>query len=75
MAVAPGSNVKASGNPGAKELSIDSERTAVLIMDYQNDIVSMVPEQARKPLLARAGVILKAAREANLQIIYPDGPG
>jgi nicotinamidase-related amidase len=70
MAAATRSSVKAPGDPGGKGLTIDFARTAVLIMDYQNDIVSMMPEQARKPLLHRAGVILKAAREAGLPIIY-----
>ena len=55
---------------GAQELTIHFGLTAVLIMDYQNDIVSMMPEQARKPILSKAEVILKAAREAHLLIIY-----
>jgi hypothetical protein len=43
--------VKVPRPRGAQELTIDSGQTAVLIMDYQNDIVSMMPEQARKPAL------------------------
>jgi len=54
-------------NPG---LTINSARTAVLIMDYQNDIVSMLPENVQAPLLDRASTILKKARQAHLPIIY-----
>lgn len=56
--------------PMAKELSLDRGRTAVLIMDYENDILGMLPEKAQAPLLERAGAILKGAREAHLPIIY-----
>jgi nicotinamidase-related amidase len=56
--------------PGAKELTLDPGRTAVLVMDYQNDILGMLPEKAQAPLLERASAILKAAREAHLPIIY-----
>jgi nicotinamidase-related amidase len=52
------------------ELTINSARTAVLIMDYQNDIVSMLPENVRVLLLDNAGVILKKARQAHLPVIY-----
>jgi len=45
-------------------------RTAVLVMDYQNDIVAMMPEPARGPLLDKASEIVKAARAARLPIIY-----
>ncbi len=55
---------------GAQELTIHFGQTAVLIMDYQNDIVSMMPEQARKPLLDKAHSILRRAREAHVQVIY-----
>jgi len=52
------------------ELTITSARTAVLIMDYQNEIVSMLPENVQAPLLDRASVILKKARQAHLPIVY-----
>lgn len=54
----------------APEFTINNARTAVLIMDYQNDIVSMLPENAQVPLLDRASAILKKARQAHLPIIY-----
>jgi nicotinamidase-related amidase len=57
--------------PAAKtELAIDRARTAVLVMDYQNDIVGMVPDKARSPLLDKASEAVKAARHAGLPIIY-----
>jgi nicotinamidase-related amidase len=52
------------------ELTINSARTAVLIMDYENDIVGSLSEDVRLPLLERARTILKQARQAKLQIIY-----
>ena len=60
----------ATKTPVKKELSIDPGRTAVLIMDYENDIINMVPEKSRSPLLDKASAILKSAREAHLPIIY-----
>src|SRR5512135_2524087 len=51
-------------------LTINPARTALLIMDYQNDIVGMLREDIRGPLLERASMILKEARKAKLQIIY-----
>ena len=50
--------------------TINPGNTAVLIMDYENDIVGMLPEDARGPLIERAKTILKAARQAKIQIIY-----
>src|SRR5208283_3430270 len=70
MVVAARPGVKAPVGPGSKGLALDLERTAVLVMDYQNDIVAMVPEAARKPLLDRAARILGRARAARLQVIY-----
>lgn len=52
------------------EFTLNSARTAVLVMDYQNDIVSMLPENVQVPLLDRASAILKKARQAHLPIIY-----
>lgn len=51
-------------------LTINTARTAILIMDYQNEIVSMLPEKVQAPLLDRAGAILKKARQAHLPIVY-----
>lgn len=44
--------------------------TAVLIMDYQNDIVGFVSEAARDALLQRAPAFLAKARAAGMPIIY-----
>ena len=57
-------------NPVTKELALDRGRTAVLVMDFENDIVSMLPAKAQAPLLDKASEILKSAREAHLPIIY-----
>ena len=51
-------------------LTIDKTRTALLIMDYQNDIVNFLPEKDRAPLLEKASAILKEARRVGLQVIY-----
>ena len=51
-------------------LTIDKSRTALLIMDYQNDIVNFLPEKDRDPLLDKASTILKEARRAGIQVIY-----
>ena len=60
-----------AAKPAAKtELSIDRAHTAVLVMDYQNDIVAMMSEKARSPLLDKASEAVKAARQAGLPIIY-----
>ncbi|HXW69287.1 MAG TPA: cysteine hydrolase [Dissulfurispiraceae bacterium] len=53
-----------------KKLVFDSARTAVLIMDYQNDIIAMLPEKERLPLLEKAGAILKESRQSGLRVIY-----
>jgi nicotinamidase-related amidase len=53
-----------------EKLAIDNARTAVLIMDYQNDIVGMLPEKEQTPLLEKASAILKEARQAGLPVIY-----
>ncbi len=51
-------------------LSIDRSKTAVLIMDYQNDIVGMLPEKEQGPLLEKAASILKEARRTAMPVIY-----
>ncbi len=51
-------------------IEIDKAATAVLIMDYQNDMVERVPEQERKVLLASASTVLAAARKAAMPVIY-----
>jgi len=56
--------------PAPAGLSIDKSRTALLIMDYQNDIVGMLPEKEQGPLLERAASILTEARRAAIPVIY-----
>jgi nicotinamidase-related amidase len=56
--------------PAPAGLSIDKSRTAVLVMDYQNDIVGMLPEKERGPLLERAASVLKEARGSGMPVIY-----
>jgi len=50
--------------------SLNPARTAVLIMDYQNDILGMLPDTVQASLLEKAGAILKAARDARVTVIY-----
>lgn len=52
------------------ELSLDRSRTAVVIMDYQNDIVGMLPEKEQGPLLERAATVLNEARRSGMPVIY-----
>ncbi|MGE5172315.1 MAG: cysteine hydrolase family protein [Betaproteobacteria bacterium] len=52
------------------EFTVNKAGTAVLIMDYENDIVSSLPEDVRVPLLERAAMIIKEARQANIPVIY-----
>jgi nicotinamidase-related amidase len=57
-------------HPVKSELSIDRGRTAVLIMDYENQILGMLPEKTQAAVLDNASAILKQARQAHLPIIY-----
>jgi len=52
------------------QLSIERGKTAVVIMDYQNDIVSFLPEAARNKLMERAGAVLVSARREGIPVIY-----
>ncbi len=54
----------------AGKLTIDKRKTAVLIMDYQNEIVQMLPPEKQKPLLERARAPLEAARRVGLTVIH-----
>jgi nicotinamidase-related amidase len=56
--------------PAKNELAIDRGRTAVLIMDYENQILGMLPEKTQAAVLDNASAILKEARLAHLPIIY-----
>ncbi len=50
--------------------AINPGKTAVLIMDYENDILGSLPEDVRDALIEKASTILKAARLAKIQVIY-----
>ncbi len=52
------------------EFTVDPAKTAVLIMDYENDILGMIPEDARTALVERANTVLREARKAKIIIIY-----
>ena len=49
--------------------TFDTPRTALLVMDYQNTIVAMVPE-AGQALLEKAAQALAAARSAGVKVIF-----
>ncbi len=51
-------------------VTINRIRTALMIMDYQNDIVNILPEKDRAPLLEKASTILNEARRAGIPVIY-----
>ena len=51
------------------ELNLDKNHTAVLIMDYQNDIVSGVTD-AYPQLLDNAAAVLRGARQSGIPVIY-----
>jgi nicotinamidase-related amidase len=72
-----GGRTPASAAPGVQAtvliqpaFSLHADRTAVLIMDYENDIMGMLPEGAQMSLLEKAGAILKASRQAHMPVIY-----
>jgi len=54
----------------ADQLSIERDKTAVVIMDYQNDIVGGYPEDVRIELLTRASKVLTTARREGIPVIY-----
>jgi nicotinamidase-related amidase len=49
--------------------TIDRSRTAVLVMDFQTDILGMLGDAAA-PLLDRAAAVVSAARAASLPVMY-----
>lgn len=50
------------------QLNIDRNRTAVLIMDYQNDIVGRIADG--QGVLERAAAVIRGSRRANMPVIY-----
>ncbi len=53
----------------ADKLSIERARSAVLVMDYQTDIVGFLGS-GQEPLLKRAARVLQESREAKIPVIY-----
>ena len=53
----------------ADSLTIDRQHTALLIMDFQNEIVAAVAE-AHPALLEKTAAVLGAARAAGLRVIF-----
>ena len=53
----------------AEVVTINRAQTAVLLMDYQNDIVSNV-EASSPGLLERAASVLSTARRAGVPVLY-----
>jgi len=54
----------------AEQLSLNRNKTAVLIMDYQNRQLSFFPEDFQKELTARANKVLAKARHDGIFVIY-----
>ena len=52
------------------QLTLERGKTAVLIMDYQNDILGGYPEAARNEALQKAGAVLAKARGAGMPVVY-----
>lgn len=53
----------------ADQLTLDRSHTALLVMDYQQDIVTRIAERDAG-LLERAATVLGAARAAHIPVIY-----
>lgn len=54
----------------AEKLSISREKTAVIIMDYQNRQLGSFSEELRKEILQRANEVLAKARYESIPVIY-----
>lgn len=54
----------------AEQLSLERDKTAVLIMDYQNRQLSGFPEAFQNELLARANTVLARARHEGIPVIH-----
>ena len=53
-----------------EQLSIDRNKTAVLIMDYQNRQLSNFPEAFQSAILAKANTVLAKTRHEGITIIH-----
>lgn len=51
-------------------LAINKAKTAVLCMDYQNDIVKGYPSAQETGMLKKAAAVLDAARRAGVPVVY-----
>jgi nicotinamidase-related amidase len=60
-----------SNNPPKESgmITIEPHRTALLVMDFQSEVVTMLGERAAAAL-ERVGGLIAAARKANVPIIY-----
>jgi nicotinamidase-related amidase len=50
--------------------TVDRSSTAVLCMDYQNDIVGTYPDDRQREILHKASDVLAAARRVQIPVIY-----
>jgi nicotinamidase-related amidase len=54
----------------AASVTIERDRTAVLCMDYQNDIVGGYPDDRQRDILQKTSEVLAAARGVDIAVIY-----
>ena len=54
----------------ATPVSANQHNTAILCMDYQNDIVGAYPDDRQHELLSKAAAVLSAARRTHMPVIY-----
>jgi nicotinamidase-related amidase len=53
-----------------EQLSLDRNKMAVLIMDYQNRQLGYFPDSFRNELLAKANAVLAKARQTGIPVVY-----
>jgi nicotinamidase-related amidase len=51
-------------------LELDTAKTAVLAMDYQNGVVSTIPMAQERNVVQKAKPVLEAARKAGMPVIH-----
>jgi ureidoacrylate peracid hydrolase len=51
-------------------LTLDPKRSAVMAMDFQNEILGMTPQYREKHLLGTVNRVLDAARHAGAAVVY-----
>jgi nicotinamidase-related amidase len=59
-----------TGGRMPEKLVFDKASTALLILDYQNDVLADIPVQIREPLIRNAVKILDLARYTGLEVIH-----